>query len=251
MGHLNMTKLPLFCFPFAGAGASVYRPWVAAEGVAFEAMPVQLPGREQMFNQTPYTNVQIAVAGLLPKMLERIGANRKVALFGHSMGAVLAYEMASTLALNHSVQIEALFVSGSPGPYAVRTQKASVLNDAAFLERVQEFAGYSHPAMSDSAMRSLLLPTLRADVEMHEKYKPSSVLATDLRIVALRGSRDVLVSAEQLWQWQEVTSRPLNFVECDGGHMYFAEDQRELLAALSAHLTPHNSELETGTQYAA
>ncbi len=224
-----MSPIPLVCFPFAGAGASFFKPWKSLVSDHLEVLAIQLPGREQFFMDPPYRDVEEAMIDILPVVLDHVSETGKIALFGHSMGAVLAYELACRLLKTTTVQLVRLVVSGSPSAWEQRTERATGLDDTTFLERVREFAGYDHPALNHPDMRKLLLPTLRADVEMHENYRPSSYQPLPIPITALRGSDDELVSAEAVAQWQQVTTIPLHYVEIEGGHMYLSDVPEQLL----------------------
>ncbi|TDC86331.1 thioesterase [Nonomuraea deserti] len=228
----------LVCLPFAGAGASFFRGWQRQAPDELNILPVQLPGREERFNETPYTDVTRAAEAACTQVLARIdGATPPVALFGHSLGAVLAYELANHLANVRGVTPERLFVSGSPSPYDGRETKASGLSDDEFLGRVREFSGYTHPALEDPEMRSLLLPVIRADVEMHETYEPATDKPLPVPVTALRGRDDELVDTAQIARWERVTSTEFSTAELDGGHMYLADDPTSLLRLITDELS--------------
>lgn len=220
----------LVCLPYAGAGASLYRPWAALAGNALEIVPLQLPGRERLIDEEPYRDVHQAVDGLLPQLRERLGdGDHKVALFGHSLGAVLAYELAHRLVAESGIELVHLFVSGSPQPNCGREQRATGLSDEDFLARVGEFAGYSHPALLDPEMREMILPTLRADVEMHETYVPSTPLPLDAPLTVIRGQDDELVGHNDAASWNKASGREFEHVEVPGGHMYLTESAPALV----------------------
>ena len=201
-----MEPVPVLCFPFAGAGASVFRRCQEYPTGALRICPVQLPGREERFDEPPYTDVAHAAVDLLPQVLELVDGSPRVALFGHSLGAVLGYETAHQLAQIDGLTVVQLFVSGSPGPWTRRERRATGLTDDQFLQRVREFAGYSHPAMEHPELRELLLPTLRADVAMHEDYLAPSDKRLAAPITSIRGAADELVTAEQSVEWATATS---------------------------------------------
>ena len=223
-----MSEIPLVCVPFAGAGASFFRPWAMPGAAQVRIVPLQPPGREWKLDQEPYRDVAQAVAGLLPEVVEHIDDGR-VALFGHSLGAVLAYELARELVSIPGVDVVRLIVSGSPGPWSRRADHASGLADEEFLRRVEEFAGYSHEALADHQMRELILPVLRADVEMHENYTPHDDRPLPAPITAIRGRSDHLVTHEQAAEWSKATSRDFTLSEVDGGHMYLTADAATVL----------------------
>ncbi|MFH8448751.1 thioesterase II family protein [Streptomyces fungicidicus] len=224
-----MRRTSLLCVPFAGAGASFFHPWAALTDGNPRIVALQLPGREWRLSEEPYRDVARAAAELLPVVTEEIGPDDRVVIFGHSLGAVLAYELAHLLVDRTGVDVARLFASGSPGPWTRRTRRATGLPDEEFLLRVKEFAGYDHEALSHPDMRELILPTLRADVEMHENYVPASDRPLPVPVTAVRGTGDDLVTAEQTGEWARATSAGFTRAEVEGGHMYIAEDPGSLL----------------------
>lgn len=158
-------------------------------------------------------------------------------LFGHSMGAVLAYELAHRIERSGGpVRLAALVVSGAPGPWTPRTDRADGLPDEEFAARVRAFAGYDHPALADPEMRELLLPTLRADVRLHESYVPSTDRKLDAPVVSVRGREDTLVGAAEAAEWGRATTGKLTVAEPAGGHMYLTERPGELLELVAAEV---------------
>jgi surfactin synthase thioesterase subunit len=222
----RMSKHQLLCLPFAGAGASFFNEWKPVTE-RLDVLPVQLPGREKRFCEPCYTDVFETVAGLAPQLSELLDPERDVIVFGHSLGAVLAYELARSLVGTY--RVAGLAVSGSPDPWTPRKERATGLNDEQFILRVSEFAGYTNSALEDPLMRELLLPTLRADVEMHENYLPRSDVPLDVPILMVRGSDDELISSEQLAGWERATSAGTLAGSVPGGHMYLTERPKELL----------------------
>ncbi|MER5891283.1 alpha/beta fold hydrolase [Streptomyces sp. NPDC001941] len=232
----TMENVHLICLPFAGAGASFFKDWQSSAPEGLHIVPVQLPGREERFIDAPHTEAARAVDEVYAAVLDRIQGADRVAVFGHSLGAVLAYDLAHRLADTQGVPLARLFVSGSPGPWNGRESRATGLDDDAFLAQVREFAGYDHPALAHPEMRELLLPMLRADVEMHENYRPASDKPLGVPVTALRGSTDELVGPELLQQWSAATTAAFSAVEMDGGHMYMADDAPALLRVIAAEL---------------
>ncbi|WP_018680193.1 thioesterase II family protein [Actinokineospora enzanensis] len=218
----------LVCVPFAGAGASFFRPWRAL-APDLEILAAQLPGRERRIDDPPYRDVAAAADGLYADLFGGLGGGQPVVLFGHSLGAVIAYELAHRLAAKAEVTVAGLLVSGSPGPWTQRERRATGLPDDEFLVRVAQFAGYTHEALAYPEMRELILPVLRADVEMHEAYRSENLTALTVPIHSIRGERDGLVTAAEAGEWSEATTGPFDYVEVDGGHMYLTENARPIL----------------------
>jgi surfactin synthase thioesterase subunit len=231
-----MLSIPVLCFPFAGAGASAFRRAQEQPSETVRLFPIQLPGREERFGEPLFTEVGSAVDQLLPEALALIAGERRVALFGHSLGAVLAYEMAHRLVALGGIEVVRVFVSGSPGPWTQRELRASGLSDEGFLQQVREFAGYTHPALEHPELRQMLLPTLRADVEMHENYRAPSDKPLPVPITSIRGDHDELVSPAQAAEWSVATSAGCSLVELPGNHMYLVDSPGDLVRLLGREL---------------
>ncbi|WP_410643608.1 thioesterase II family protein [Amycolatopsis sp. lyj-346] len=217
-----MTGTPLVCLPFAGAGPSFYRAWAGlADGL--DVAPVSLPGRERLIDVAPYRDVHAAADSVAA------GLTGPVVLFGHSMGAVLAFEVARRL----GSEVRHLVVSGSPPPGGRRVPRVSGLPDDEFLAEVERMTGYRHPAFDHPEMRALLLPPLRADFRMDEDYVPDPAGRVAVPVTVVRGADDELVGAADAAAWQAFTTGGFATAELPGGHMYLAEDPHPLLRLIA------------------
>lgn len=231
-----MSEIAVLCLPFAGAGASAFRRAQEYPSDTVRICPLQLPGREERFGEPPFTDAAEAVADLLPAALDLVAGIAEVAVFGHSLGAVLAFELAHQLRQLPRPELVRVFVSGSPGPWTRREPRATGLSEEDFLKQVRGFAGYSHPALEHPELREMLLPTLRADVELHENYLAPPGRLLDVPITSIRGSEDELVSAEQAAQWQAATSAGCRLRELPGNHMYLIDSLAELVRLMADEL---------------
>ncbi|WP_098020046.1 thioesterase II family protein [Streptomyces sp. b62] len=233
----------LICLPFAGAGPSFFTPWQKLAPEGLRILPVSLPGREKRFPEPAYDAAAPAVDDAYAQVTAALGGadgdrgGNPVVLFGHSMGAVLAYELAHRIErAGGPVRLAALVVSGAPGPWTPRTDRADGLPDEEFAARVRAFAGYDHPALADPEMRELLLPALRADVRLHETYVPSTDSPLSVPVISVRGREDTLVGAVEAAEWGQATTGKLTVAEPAGGHMYLAERPGELLELVAAEV---------------
>lgn len=234
-------NLTLLCVPFAGAGPSFFHPWRDLSAGRWRVTSVELPGRERRILEEPYRNVCEAAKGSVDAIVADLGEGSRTVLFGHSLGAVLAYELVHLLGAR-GVHVERLVVSGSPGPWTQRERRASGLEDEEFLARVEEFAGFRHEALDHPEMRELILPVLQADCEMHENYVPSTDAPVSVPITSLRGDADGLVTAEEARQWRSATAASFGYAEFPGDHMYLVDAGREVLDAIeSASADDHRS----------
>jgi surfactin synthase thioesterase subunit len=229
----EQTQLTLLCVPFAGAGPSFFHPWRDLSAGRWRVTSVELPGRERRFLETPYRNVVEAARGEIDDIVADLGEGARTVLFGHSLGAVLAYELVHLLSAR-GVRVERLVVSGSPGPWTQRERRAAGLQGDEFLARVEEFAGFRHEALDHPEMRELILPTLQADCEMHEAYVPSTDDPVSVPVTSLRGDHDGLVTAEEARQWRAATTGEFSYAEFPGDHMYLVDLGREVLDVIEA-----------------
>jgi surfactin synthase thioesterase subunit len=219
----------LLCLPFAGGGASFFKAWRRIEPSSVDVVGIQLPGRENLIRQAAATTVHDAVAAVLPTVMTELAEPGPICLFGHSSGAVVAFELGRRLGELAPGRLDRLFVSGSAAPWAGRPGRATGLPDDEFIAAVQDFAGATHPALAEPRLRALLLPPLRADVQMHENYKTPNPTTVDVPITAIRGADDVLISAPATKDWGRATTAGFDYVELPGGHMYLNEQSTELL----------------------
>ena len=228
-----MTSLPLLCLPFAGAGASAFRHWDRICGPSLEILPVQLPGREDLIDEEPYRDAGEAADGLLPGIRRRLGDRRAVALFGHSMGAVLAYEIACRLAALPGTAVSLLVVSASHAPGTSRRHTVTGLPDDEFLAGLRRYAGYWPAALDDQDFRELMLPVLRADAELHERHRPDPRCRLTAPVLAVRGADDQMVERAEAARWAEWTTGPFAYAELPGGHMDLVNEPAALLRRIT------------------
>lgn len=229
-----MEKIQLICLPFAGAGASFFKEWKDVEPT-LEIRALQLPGREKRFLETPHVDVHKAADELIQQLRDDDALDAPSVVFGHSLGAVLAFELARRLEDAERGALLGLVASGSPDPWTQRSDRATgVDDDDAFLAKVSQFSGYNHEALDDPMMRELLLPTLRADVRMHEDYTPRSAVALSAPVMTVRGDADLLVSRVQVAAWDKASSGAVSHEELAGGHMYFIGQPAPLLTRIAA-----------------
>lgn len=227
----------LFCFAHAGGGAAFFFPWRRALGPRVDVRPVVLPGRESRSREPPFRRLE----ALLDPLCAAIGphVDRPYALFGHSMGAVVAYEVARRLAGASPGPPVLLAVSGRRAPRAPRTRREfSGLDDRAFLAALAALNGTPAELLEDAALLEAMLPTLRADIELNERYErlPGPPLACP--IAAYAGSSDTEVDLDELLRWREETSGPFTLRAFSGDHFYLKAGRPDVVAALRRDLAP-------------
>ena len=229
------TNLPfLICLPYAGAGPSIFNTWRPLLQGSVQMLQPSMAGKEKRFAQSPVRSISLQVSDIAIQIQEQLSSlpEKPVIIFGHSLGAILAYELSRLLSSDSTTRIVHLIVSGSASPLLKRRGNATGLSDEEFVREVESLAGYTHPALGDKDMRALLLPALRADVEMHESYLHQWVRPANFNITCLHGRHDQVVYAEEALQWREVTQGSVDLLDVDGGHMFWLEDPELLVSTI-------------------
>lgn len=223
----------LFCFPYAGRGASLFYSWSKDLPGEIEVCPVQLPGRENRLREEAYSSlpelIPILVAALTPYL------DRPYAFFGHSMGALIAFELARYLqqGTRRSVPVH-LFVSGHRAPHlSLRDRQASRLPEAEFIEALRRLQGTPEEVFAHPELLALLLPLLRADFSLCETYTYTFSRPLSCPITAFGGLQDQETARAALSAWREHTSSSFRVRFFPGGHFFLEQEQKALLNVLA------------------
>ncbi|AUX43596.1 uncharacterized protein SOCE26_050460 [Sorangium cellulosum] len=227
----------LFCFPYAGKGASVYMHWAEAlPGV--DVVPIQLPGRENRIKERP--------AELLSPLAEEIvGAmapllDRPFAVFGHSMGSLLAFEVVRRVRARYRQEPLHLFVSGRGAPHLPpRSADLHRLPDAEFAAAIQStYGGIPDVIRGDPELLRMFLPALRADLGMLHSYafEPGPKLSCPTSVFG--GDRDPHARVDELRAWEELVEGPFRLRMFEGDHFFVNSQRAALVRAIAAELDP-------------
>ncbi len=234
-GAESAARVRLLCFPHAGGGAGSYRPWQARLEDLCEVACVQYPGHESRRSERLATSMAELVA-TLAKELEPALAGPFV-LFGHSMGAVAAFELARLLRNAGHAGGLALIVSGARAPqYRLNHQPGPDPSAKEFLAQLQRLGGLPVEVESNQRLMDSVLPALAADAALYRRYSYHPEQPFSFPILALGGTSDPQVSVEQLNAWREQTTGRFEIQQFEGGHFYHREREEELLACLRSFL---------------
>lgn len=235
-GRQPQARLRLFCFPYAGGAAHVFRSWPAMLPPTVEVNPVLLPGRGSRLRETPFTRMRPLAEAALQALLPFF--DRPFALFGHSMGAAISFEIARLLRGGGGPRPLALFVSGCQSPQLPDPQAPSYhLPEPQFLERLHELNGTAVGVLDHPELLQLILPLLRADFELCQTYQYTHEPPLRLPIVAFGGAEDTEVDYAQLAAWREQTTGPFSLHMLPGDHFFINTSQPSLLQVISKELT--------------
>ncbi|HQC96192.1 MAG TPA: alpha/beta fold hydrolase [Aquabacterium sp.] len=227
-------RLRLFCFPYAGGGPQVFQTWGAWLPPRVGLHAVHLPGRGTRLNELPLHRLEPIVVAIVRAL--RPMQDLPFAFFGHSMGALLAFETTRALRLG-SAGPSLLIASGCRAPPLIEErEKIHDLSDAAFIRKLVELGGTPEEVLEHRELLDLLLPTLRADFAVIDtyRYSPAALLACPVTVIS--GSTDAHASRSTMDAWQLQTSNRVSFREIEGGHFFVHSAEHELAKIVADEL---------------
>lgn len=230
----DRAEVALLTLPFAGGSALAVRSWQAALGGDVQVLAAELPGRGTRLREAPLAEPEQVVEQLLPE-LEARSAGRPLAIFGHSLGAFLAFDLARAVSPEPLV----CFVSGArPPDVAAREPKLHELDDEGFVAALGHLGGTPRAVLEDRELLELFLPALRADFRMAERFERPSTEKIEAPLRVLCGERDEYVDPETMRGWSRFAGDSCSVHVLPGGHFFPAENESEVLALLAEHLVP-------------
>jgi medium-chain acyl-[acyl-carrier-protein] hydrolase len=228
-------RLRLFCFPYAGAGASIFRTWSDGLPADVEVCPVQIPGRGTRLMETPFTQLSPLVQALAQALAPLL--DKPFAFFGHSLGALVGFELARQLRRQSGVQPVRLFVSADRAPQIPhRDRPIHALPEEEFLQELRRLNGIPGKVLEEAELMQIMLPVLRADFAVYETYVYSTEPPLDCPISTFGGLQDARVSRGDLEAWRDQTSGSFSLRMFPGDHFFLNTTQPLLLQALSQEL---------------
>ena len=228
-------RLRLFCFPYAGSGASIFRIWSDSLPADVELCPVEFPGRGTRLMETPFTQLAPLVEALAQALVPLM--DKPFAFFGHSLGALVGFELARQLRRESGVQPVRLFVSADRAPqFPHRDRPIHALPEREFLTELRRLNGIPGKVLEEAELMRIMLPILRADFAVYETYAYSTELPLNCPISAFGGLQDDRVSRGDLEAWRDQTNASFSLRMFPGDHFFWHTTQLLFLQALSEEL---------------
>lgn len=222
--------LRLFCLPHVGGSASVYEPWRGALGEDVEVCPVELPGRQTRMRDRAFTRIEPLVDALASTIADELDV--PYALFGHSLGALVAFELARELRRRGAAEPCVLFASGGPAPRLARVRPpVHDAPDDRVIALLQALGGLPDDVLDEPELLRPFLPTIRADFAVFETYEYRPEPPLTCPVVVFTGADDVEVPLDRVAPWSaESTGRFTSHV-LPGDH-FFVQTARPALLDL-------------------
>lgn len=224
----------LIVFPHAGGSASFYRTWCDALPTAIDLRVVQYPGREDRLND-PFAADLRSLASDIADALAPMD-DLPLALFGHSLGAIVAYEAALRLETAHNLRLMHLFASGQRGPNRRPGGGVHQEDELGLLAELARVGGTSMEILEYPELCALVLSSVRDDYRLIETYLPGPALRLNCPITACVGDGDSEASAEEMGAWAEHTTNGFRLSLFPGDHFYLVPQQLELARQITGSL---------------
>ncbi|WP_017582726.1 thioesterase II family protein [Nocardiopsis valliformis] len=219
----------LYCLPFAGGTANFYADWAGRLGGSVELVPVQLPARGPRMTEPPVPDIGTAADEIASAIRAEPTAPL---LFGHSMGAILAFEVARRLQ-GTGEPPGFLFVSGRPSPRLIRPRRrVSDLSRSDFLRMLRDYGAADEEILGNDELVDLLLPMMRSDFSLIERYRYRPGAPLSCPILAWCGDEDPEVAPEEMTGWGKETSADFEQFTLSGDHFFLREHSDEITGAV-------------------
>jgi len=229
-------RLRLVCFPYAGGSASIYREWPAALSPEVEVVAIQLPGRGNRFMDKPVGELDAIIEPMLAALIPYLG-DKPFVLFGHSMGAMLAYESAKRLEAVLPGSLKHLFVSAFRAVWLPRTDKGRyLLSNDELKEELRRLNGTPEALLQNDDLMELYLPTIRADMQLCDTYAYEDNPPLACGLTAFGGIADSDIPKDDLQAWKSQTGEAFELHMLTGDHFFIHSEGPQLLQMLSNKL---------------
>lgn len=223
----------LICFPHAGGASTFFMPVAAALSPQVDVVAIQYPGRQDRRNEPVIDDIRV-LADRVHEVV-RDQADRPLTFFGHSMGAVVAFEVARRLQAEGRA-VTRVFVSGRRAPSTYRDEQVHLRDDAGMIAEMRQMSGTNSLVLADDELMRAVLPAVRADYRAIETYQCDPDAVVTCSISALVGDDDAKTTVDEARAWQQHTSGSFELKVFSGGHFYLNDRAAEVIEVLRRHI---------------
>ncbi|MGW2297429.1 thioesterase II family protein [Streptomyces violaceorubidus] len=239
----------LVCFPHAGGSATFFTPLARVLAPGTDVLAVQYPGRQDRLDEACVDQI----APLADRITDTLAGSTDLplAFFGHSMGAVVAFEVARRLRRAHQVRLTRLFVSGRRAPSRHRPSRVHSLADRELLAEVGALGGTDTRLLDDPGARAMILPAIRADYRAVETYRYEPGQDLDCPVSVLFGESDPQTARDDAAEWGRHTDKDVEVHMFPGGHFFLVDQAPRITGLLAEHLASQTEPVRSSWHAAA
>ncbi len=229
-------KYRLLCFPYVGGAASLYRLWPSLLSPDIELHAIELPGRGRRFGENFFSSLLELILEFQKSCESLLG--KPFAVFGHSMGALLAFEWVRILRKNQMQTPFVLFLSAFGAPHLTPkpNKNLHLLPDSELLLELKRLQGTPLEVLEHQELMQLLLPMIRADLKMLETYRYGPEFPLDIPFRILGGKQDAEVEEFRLSAWKDLTTASFKQKYFEGDHFFVQSVRQEVLSFISEEI---------------
>ena len=229
----------LFCFPSAGSSAALFYPWKAELAASqIELISIDYPGRGRRFSEPFAKSVESLSCDLLPLISAHISPTSSYALFGHSLGSIVAFEIAKKLETLPLHPPEKLLISAKHAPNQQPSNKLmSSQDDQSLISALTDMGGLPKELLQHRELLDIFLPIIRSDLSLNETYHSPCDDQVNMPIIAFNALEDPMTEPEKLNSWRHFTSTSYRQYNISGNHFYFQQHFAEFIDILITELS--------------
>ncbi|GEL05491.1 thioesterase II family protein [Rummeliibacillus stabekisii] len=230
---MESKTLNLLCLPYAGGSENIYFNWKKNIINGVNVIPIELSGRGRLIQQPLYKNIEEAIEDIYRKSYDHI-INSPFALFGHSMGSIMVYELAKKIIKETKKKPEFLVFSGKNPPHVGLGTNYHELPNDLMLQKLQELGGIKPEFSKYPELLSLFLPIIRSDFKLVETYKHAPSNPFDRDIYIMHGSEDPITNGSRLKEWDNYTTSNCFYKEIEGDHFFIDTNSKDVIKYINS-----------------
>lgn len=230
----HIKELRIFCLPYAGGGASVFRNWSDYLPDFIDICPIQLPGREDRILESAIKDMDELVDILKKEIHDYL--DLPYIIFGHSLGARIGFELTRSLINEYGIKPLQLIVAGSRAPEIPEPNPLHHLPDDKFIKELKRFSGTPEEVLDNKDLMGIFIPSLRADFSIDETWIFLEDEPLEIPITAFYGTDDPEASKKEISGWENHTSSDFELIPVKGEHFFINDEQDSFLKLLSDNI---------------
>lgn len=235
MGRCLLDRIKLICLPHAGGSSLIYNNWKKQLSSKIEIYSPELQGRGTRYKEEHPEKLNILVNDIY-KNIEKVLTDNDYALFGHSMGALIVYELYKKIKSNNISLPKALFLSGMYPPPTNIKEFVHLYSDEQILEKIKKLGGTPKTILKNKRFMEYYIPIIRADYKMIETYEYKEIYLKITEPTFIFSGKKDSIPKDLIMSWKNHTLFQPTYYEFDGGHFFIHENSKEVLNAIESIL---------------